>query len=242
VVSDGGGSGLKIGWRSAKVIVFIAALAFGACDDAASFDDLPEIVITANDYSFEAPQSVEGGMVRVTLENQGTESHQVELVKVIDGQGPDDILAAIGRMDVEALNAMVIYHGGPNEVPPGSSLTVAGELEPGTYVLLCFVSSPSGTLHVLQGMIGTMEVTDPAEDVSWTRPEPDVVVTLEDYRFEVEGEIDAGRRWVLVKNQGSEPHEFRLLSNGIAAAGGASTISPGEETWLDLELSSGAMR
>lgn len=61
---------------------------------------------------------------------------------------------------------------------------------------------------------------------------------MQDYRFEVTGDIGEGRQLVLVKNEGSEPHEIRLSSDG-RGAGGSSTISPGSETWVELDLESG---
>jgi len=213
------------------------ALTTTACDQAASFDDLPEIVITASDYSFAAPRSAEGGLVRVTLDNQGAETHQVELVRVVDGHEPDEIETAIRRRDVVALNSMVIYHGGPNEVAPGSRGTVATQLDPGTYVLLCFVASPDGTLHVLRGMIAHIDIAPPESEVPARPPAFDASVSLQDYRFEVTGDIGEGRQLVLVKNEGSEPHELRLSSGG-RGAGGSSTISPGSETWVELNLES----
>ena len=224
--------------RAVIAALFVMALTTTACDQTASFDDLPEIVITASDYSFAAPQSAEGGMVRVTLDNQGAETHQLELVRVKDGHEPNEIEDAVRRRDVVALNSMVTYHGGPNEVAPGSRRTVATQLDPGTYVLLCFVASPDGTLHVLRGMIGQVEIAPPESPATAEPPTFDGNVSLQDYRFEMTGNIGEGRQLVLVQNEGSQPHEFRLTSGG-SGAGGSSTISPGIETWVELDLESG---
>jgi len=234
---DGNPATLIRRWTSATALV-TAALVLGSCARSVSIEDLPEIVITANDYLFNAPQSAEGGMVRVTLDNQGEEAHQVELVRVVEGFGPDDILAAIQDRDASAINAMVSYHGGPNEVPPGSSSTVITELEPGSYVLLCFVAGPNGELHVLQGMIGSMEITAPENPQTWEPPDPDFEVSLQDYRFELTGETDEGMHLVRVRNDGTEPHELRIVG-GDRAGGGSSTISPGIETWVELTLEPG---
>lgn len=224
--------------RTAIAALFVLVLTTTACDQTASFEDLPEIVISASDYSFDAPRSAEGGLVRLTLDNDGAEAHQVELVRVAEGREASEIGAAIRRGDVVALNSMVTYHGGPNEVPPGSRRSVATQLDPGTYVLLCFVASPDGTLHVLRGMIGELEITQPDSPAPARPPTFDASVSLQDYRFEVTGDIGEGRQLVLVKNEGSEPHELRLFSGDIGA-GGSSTISPGGETWVELDLESG---
>lgn len=208
------------------------------CTGEISFDDLPEIVITARDLEFDAPATAVGGLVRVTLQNSGTLSHQVELVRLNQGVGQSDILGAIAGADVAALNDMVTYHGGPNEVPPGSDRSVATELEPGTYAVLCFVSSDGGTLHVLQGMIATMEITAPSADIEWTPPEPDARVSLRDFEFVLTGDIGEGKQIVLVENHGSQPHEWRLITAGLPG-GGSSTISPGSDTWVELDMDAG---
>lgn len=177
--------------------------------------------------------------MRVTVDNQGSEAHQVELVRIVDDATPADILAAIQRMDVVALNEMVTYHGGPNEVPVSESRSVVTQLESGHYVLLCFVSSPDGQLHVLKGMIGSMEITEPGAPVSWDPPEAKAVVTLENFRFDVSGELSPGSNLVLVRNEGAEPHEFRVYDDG-GPGGGSSTISPGTETWVEMMVEPGS--
>jgi len=229
-------------WKNSSRIrlvhCLVLVLLLFACGAEVSFDDLPEIVVTARDLEFDGPDTAEGGMVRVTLRNEGSVSHQLELVRVAEGIGESDILEAIGRRDIAALNNMVTYHGGPNEVPPDSSRTVVTELEPGTYVLLCFVSTDGGTLHVLQGMVATMDVTAPVSEIEWTPPEPDATVSLRDFEFELSGDIGAGRQIVLVENHGSQPHEWRLITAGLPG-GGSSTISPGRATWVELDSEPG---
>jgi hypothetical protein len=111
----------------------------------------PQIVISTRVFSFESPVEAADGLVRVTVDNEGSQPHRVELVRVRDGTSSSDVIAAVQRMDAGALDAMVTYHGGPNEVPPGEHGTVITDLEPGHYVILCFVAAPNGQLHVPGG-------------------------------------------------------------------------------------------
>ena len=200
--------------------------------------DVAQIAITTHDFSFEAPSSAPGGAVRITVDNQGTEPHQVELVRVRRGADQDGVAAAVLRMDPAALNSLVTYHGGPNAVPPGEQRTTITELEPGRYVMLCFVAAPDGLLHVHKGMVGAIEITEPeASGTTWSPPQAPLEVELDDYDFVVAGELTPGTHLIAVENVGSEPHELRITSGG--PAGGSSTISPGERTWVELVVEPG---
>lgn len=213
-----------IGLRVVVAIVVGSAM-LGCSDEAGP----PQIVITTRDFSFESPVEAVGGLVRVTVDNEGTQPHQVELVRARDGASSSDIIAAVQRMDAAALDAMVTYHGGPNEVPPGERRTTITDLEPGRYVILCFVAAPDGQLHVHKGMVGVIDITDPEAPSDWTPPTTELEVELDDYRFAVSGDPTAGTHLVHIRNIGTEPHEFRVMGSG-----GSSTISPGAETWVEL--------
>jgi hypothetical protein len=42
---------------------------------------------------------------------------------------------------------------------PGADHFLQFDLDPGDYVLVCFVPSPDGTPHFMQGMVATVTVT-----------------------------------------------------------------------------------
>jgi uncharacterized cupredoxin-like copper-binding protein len=109
--------------------------------------------------------------------------------------------------------------GGPNNVGPGATASGTMTLEPGTYMLVCWVPSPDGTLHVMKGMVKPLTVTTrgatkPAE------PAADVTMTLDDYSFEVTAPITAGRHTVRIVNRAVQSHEaviVRLLPSKTTA-------------------------
>ena len=46
-------------------------------------DGIRTMTVTANDYTFEAPDSVPAGLTEIRLENRGTEMHHVLLIRRI---------------------------------------------------------------------------------------------------------------------------------------------------------------
>jgi hypothetical protein len=202
--------------------------------------DLPEIVITTHDYYFDAPETASGGLVRVTVNNEGPDKHQVELVRARDDVDVAEVIDAVQRQAADEMDALVTYHGGPNEVPAGQSRTAITTLDPGSYVLLCFVFSDR-QLHVHRGMVGTLEITEPDVPDTGSPPETGVEVVLDDYTIQVVGDLVPGTNWVWVRNVGSQPHEFRAIG-APSSAGGSSTISAGAETWVELIVVEGRYR
>jgi len=46
----------------------------------ASVASLPSVTVTAHEYGFDAPPEIEGGVVRVTLQNDGKLKHEAVIV------------------------------------------------------------------------------------------------------------------------------------------------------------------
>ena len=79
-------------------------------------------------------------------------------------------------------------------------------LDPGTYMLVCWVPSPDGRPHVMKGMIKPLEITAKGATAA-AEPTPDVTMTLDDYSFNVSSPIKAGRRTIRFENVANQPHE-----------------------------------
>lgn len=82
-------------------------------------------------------------------------------------------------------------------------------VEPGSYVLVCFVPSPDGIPHLAKGMVWPLTV---AEEPSGA-PEPDVDVEMElaDYDFKLSQEVAPGEQTIRVTNAAKDrPHEVVL--------------------------------
>lgn len=239
--------GLKVlGALATCLLVVIGA---AGCTGSVSTDELPELLVRTQEYYFDAPASAPGGLTRVTVENAGTEPHQLELIRLNDGVEISDLLDLLAAFEPGASsqdrqeasyaynNEIGTYHGGPNEVPPGERRTVVTQLPPGRYAMVCYVNT-DGEMHVMKGMIGAIEIRAPESEPHWMEPDDAVQVTLDDFEIDVAGDLRPGTQVVKVTNAGTQPHELRAF-RGLEGAGGSSSISPGMSTWVELVLDEG---
>jgi plastocyanin len=155
------------------------------------------ITITARDYSFEGPDTVPAGPVAFTLRNEGQEAHHAQFVRLNDGVTLEQFGAAL-RQGPGAAFPLVTFRGGPAVTDPGrTSFEVTLDLEPGTYMMLCFIESPDGVPHLAKGMVRPFVVSSPP------------TVVMRDFAFDAP-EIHAGGQTLRVVNQGRQPHEMAI--------------------------------
>lgn len=239
-----------------SVLSFLAALAVAAPTLPA-----PRVVtVRALDFRFEAPTTIAAGTVTFRLVNEGKEIHHLWIVQLVDGKTPADFARAM-RAWGSALKMppWAIDVGGPNSAGAGESAEATVTLSPGTYVLVCWVPSPDGTVHVMRGMSRTLTVTargatPPAE------PKADVTMTLDDYSFDLDRPLTAGRHTIRFENRASQSHEAVIARleegktllqavtwmNGgqygpppVRPIGGASGIAKGRHMFITVDLTPG---
>src|SRR5262245_47635565 len=128
------------------------------------------VTVTAVDYGFEAPTSVAAGTVTLKLVNKGKELHHLAIAKLEQGHTIEDLQNAPPGPPPEWFKTV----GGPNAPAVGGSSQATLNLEPGNYVLLCFIPSPDGTSHFMKGMMKPLMVTG----ASATPVEPNADVTM----------------------------------------------------------------
>ena len=88
-------------------VLGIAILAIGAVacssDDEDEVIEIPNVSITANDYNFDAPTSIVGGLTRISLTNGSPlEDHQAQLLRLKDDVSFADFEAAAADAETEA--------------------------------------------------------------------------------------------------------------------------------------------
>lgn len=236
-----------------SAILFAAPLfALAGCGPS-----IPNVTITAKDFSFQMPTTFAGGLVAITLHNAGKEPHQANLARLNKGVTPAILQAAL-RQGPDVALPLVTFVGGPNTVDAGQSQRVVVNLPAGAYVALCFVTSPNGKSHVEEGMVQFFKVTAPPSDQP-SAPDADATVTLKDFSIAVPGNIQAGTVTWKVTNAGPEPHEMALLKMAqgkdvrsveaylqqpsgpppFADAGGMAALAPGSSGWATLDLGKG---
>lgn len=116
-----------------------------------------DLVITGEDdaegasYWFgDAPETLDAGAHLVEFRNDGSELHEFVLARLPDGMTPDEAFEA----ELEGST----WLGGPAPFGPGDRQLMRLDLQPGTYVLLCFWENDEAVPHVDLGMLSEIVV------------------------------------------------------------------------------------
>jgi hypothetical protein len=116
----------------------------------------PDMSITLNDYSFTLSKELTAGRHLIEVRNEAQQHHEVIFVKLQPGKHIQDLFDWFADRQGPPPGAMV---GGTAPFHPGVINTVAIDLEPGTYGLVCFAGDKSdGRPHVMYGMSREIEV------------------------------------------------------------------------------------
>jgi hypothetical protein len=184
--------------------MFVMRGGIGAfAQDAASY---PEVVITATEYAFDMPATIESGWIRVTMDNQGMMDHHAMLMRVNDDATLEDLQAALLEPAFEPMFAVSASVGGPI-AGPGVAASVIVDLEPGQYIAICVIPDDAGVPHYALGMQATFEVTEGAAAAE--APATALSVELMEMMFHgVPAEVAAGPQVWEVSNPGAQLHEL----------------------------------
>jgi hypothetical protein len=230
---------------------------------SASSVQIAETKFNASDFAYNAPSSINGGLVRLTMTNTGQEPHQANVLKLNDGVTDAQFQTALQNPDPSAVFSVGTFTGGPNTIDPGATSSVTVNMGAGRYALLCFVSGDDGVPHFAKGMVEVVNVSAPA---GATAKEPDARETYKLADFSILGAdtLSAGKNTVKVENDGPQTHELTVLKlDGISFdqakalitsdeeppagsgpppvtdMGGLGAITKGISGWADLDLTAG---
>lgn len=101
------------------------------------------------------------------------------------------------------------FLGGPGLTSPGETGEVTIRLEPGTYVVECYVKMADGTFHSTAGMIEGLVVTDSGSGARPPSADSRVSVSREG-GIEMDGAVDAGHRTLAVSFTDQAAYEHFL--------------------------------
>lgn len=171
--------------------------------------------VIAEDFAFDAPEQIPSGWTTFRLENTGEETHFLLVTRIPDGRTIEDYELDLGvpfgeiwyRIRDEGLDKMEALEalgpalpewyvtgaevvGGPGMVVPGGVSMATMELEPGTYILECFLKTAEGEFHWMEGMVREIEVTEERSEAA--PPEASVRLTLTLDGIAMEGQPSAG--------------------------------------------------
>jgi hypothetical protein len=170
-----------------------------------------EVRFVASDFAFEGPDTIEGGMLKVVLENAGETWHHLQLVRLPDGWSVDDFQEAMTSVQPGSPAVdWFVDAGGVSPPRQGGSASVTMMVEPGEYAVLCLIDTPDHVPHFMKGMIRPLTVTAPSGPPA-ELPPSDMTLTLVDYAFSFSEPPTSGSHVIRVVNAAEQPHEVAIL-------------------------------
>jgi uncharacterized cupredoxin-like copper-binding protein len=178
---------------------------------SSSTTEAKAVAITAKDYAFDAPDSIEGGLIEISFTNAGQEPHFAGLAKVAEGKTFDDAKAVLAAAPSDAPPSgppPFEEYAGAATMNPGAKGNATFNLPAGTYALFCALPAADGVPHTSKGMIQPLTVTE-----GIAAGMPDAVATMSATDFALAGSppTKSGASVVAVRNQGKQLHEINLV-------------------------------
>ncbi len=214
------------------LVLAVLALACAPAAEAPAGDPPGTVTVIARGLTFEAPDTIPPGWTTFRFVNESPMIHFALLGRLPEGIGiaeqqrevapvfqdglnlllagrPDDAMARFGQLP--AWFGQIVFLGGPGFTGAGRTSTATVYLEPGTYLLECYVKT-AGVFHsvsadpAVYGMVHQLTVTGAPTDA--TEPTATLAVTLSSARgLEVSGEPTAGEHTVAVRFEDQTTHE-----------------------------------
>jgi uncharacterized cupredoxin-like copper-binding protein len=166
------------------------------------------LVVTAYEYTFQAPDSIAAGVATVRLVDHGRVGHQVTFARLDDTSSLARVMKTL--TDDRVHTGGIRWSGGVESATPGDSSETTLVLRPGRYVILCAYDGDNGHAHVSMGMIRPLVVTVSATAADTKLPAAPVTIRLSDYHVEVAGTLHSGTQLVRVENVGSHRHHLNI--------------------------------
>jgi hypothetical protein len=157
------------------------------------------------------PDSVDGGLVEISLSNDGDMLHDAQLFRVDGRRSAKELVDEwIEQVDSAPKPAWAHAAGGVAPVTPGETRTVTQVLEPGRYVVADTQERDKGIGGKLSNAAkGGTAVFEVVGDGDGELPPTKAVVTANDTGFEID-RLRPGVQRVTFVNAGEEPHHAVL--------------------------------
>jgi hypothetical protein len=189
-----------------------------------------DFAVVGDEYSFDLPAEVPGGVVTMSFENRGELRHEAGIAAA--GATPVDQvlkdLAPVLEGRGTPIPDYLTFYGGVGEIGPGTTSTSTLTLPEGAYVMFCSLTDidsvdalprpgPQLPPHYNSGMARPFTVRRANVD---NLPGGDGTVLATDYAFEVPS-LTPGRKTLLFRNAGAQMHfgAFLAFPEGMDEAG-----------------------
>ena len=185
-------------------------------------------IVTTSAMEFNLPKdTLNAGWNTIEYRNNSNETHFLLLEKYPEGKtladtekeiGPpfqkgmdlvtegkmDDAMAAFGELP--EWFQKVEFYGGVGLISPRTSSTVTVALDPGYYVMECYVKMPDGRFHSMEGMVEDIVVVE--EKNSMAEPEADYTIKIgTEGGISLDQTPEAGRHMFRVEFTDQKAHE-----------------------------------
>jgi uncharacterized cupredoxin-like copper-binding protein len=201
----------------AGAAAFVTSSKLSDAPNARAAFKVPIVTVHAKEFTFVAPASIAAGQTTFRLVNDGQELHHLSIMRLAKGKTFADFEAALKSDGPPP--TWITAVGGPNAAVPGKSVEATLTLEPGDYVIACFIPSPGEEKpHAMKGMYKPLTVVSGgvtqegmATNTFGPTPQPDVHLELKDYGFTFSKPLTAGKHTFHVMNVAEQDHEVVLV-------------------------------
>lgn len=185
-----------------------------------------EVTVIANDYFYEAPNPIAGGVVTFRLVNKGTDYHNIWIVKIDEGYAFSDFMRALGPG--RPVPGWLTGLGGPESPEPGQEVKLTMELPPGRYAVACLLPARDGMTHMGKGMFLPLTVT---KGTARKAPVGDVAVRIGRDAITAPATVSAGAHLLHVYSEAPTMRGFRvgLLAQGKTPDDAAKWVAGGQQ-------------
>jgi hypothetical protein len=194
--------------------------------------DLNVVEVTARGLEFDAPDEILSGWTTFQLNNESGMIHFATLQRLPEGialKDQQEQVAPVFQKGMDLLNAgetdaamekfgevpewvgQIVFMSGPGLTSAGQTAETSVYLEPGTYLLECYVKT-NGVFHSYNpspsayGMVHEITVTEESSNVA--EPSATLTITLSSARgIEVQGDPTPGEHTVAVYFEDQQIHE-----------------------------------
>ena len=215
----------------------------------------PENVINVVTLSmeFQSVDTIPSGWNTFKYQNLSNETHFFLLDKYPEGKTVDNAITEIAPVFEKGMDLInegkkeegfaafgklpawygdIVFSGGVGLIAPKYTATTTIKLEPGYYIMECYVKMPNGKFHTLMGMAKPIIVTE--EDSGNTPPETTVNITLSgEEGISYDKVIAKGKHIFSVFVKDQKPHENFIWHDLNLVKLDVNASDEALEAWMD---------
>lgn len=188
-----------------SIAILYALLLLQSCKSDHGHEDTDQIGINKDNsiriiteaMDFQTPDEIESGWQTFRYENKSTDTHFFLLEKYPEGKSIQDAATEVVPTFQKGMDLItqgkaeegyaefnklpewffkVVFTGGSGLVSPGKTSITTVKLDPGYYVMECYVKMPNGTFHSSMGMTTSLLVT--SDSTQNIQPASKVKITI----------------------------------------------------------------